>query len=88
MALLSGKDAFFDQATTFYWINNHSLLISQFKIDYFDQNEMFKLLIQTMAHQPMHINDWIEIDKDYEWYLEEKKRVIREQGLFLEILLQ
>lgn len=23
---------------------------------------------QTMAHQPMHINDWIEIDSDYEWY--------------------
>ncbi|TFK49036.1 hypothetical protein OE88DRAFT_457135 [Heliocybe sulcata] len=35
---------------------------------------------QTMAHQPMHINDWIEIDKDYEWYLEEKARVIKEKG--------
>lgn len=35
---------------------------------------------QTMAHQPMHINDWIEIDKDYVWYLKEKARVIQEQG--------
>jgi hypothetical protein len=22
---------------------------------------------QTMAHQPMHINHWIEIDSDYDW---------------------
>ncbi|PCH35811.1 hypothetical protein WOLCODRAFT_140094 [Wolfiporia cocos MD-104 SS10] len=35
---------------------------------------------QTMSHQPMHINHWIEIDKDYQWYLDEKARVIREQG--------
>ncbi|KAF8511540.1 hypothetical protein JB92DRAFT_2831142 [Gautieria morchelliformis] len=35
---------------------------------------------QTMAHQPMHTNDWIEIDMDYKWYLEEKARVISEQG--------
>ncbi|KIJ31272.1 hypothetical protein M422DRAFT_186275 [Sphaerobolus stellatus SS14] len=35
---------------------------------------------QTMAHQPMHTNDWIEIDMDYEWYLEEKAKVIKEQG--------
>ncbi|KAF8514639.1 hypothetical protein BU17DRAFT_52414 [Hysterangium stoloniferum] len=35
---------------------------------------------QTMAHQPMHINDWIEIDKDYRWYLEQKAKVISEQG--------
>ncbi|KZT37993.1 hypothetical protein SISSUDRAFT_1047708 [Sistotremastrum suecicum HHB10207 ss-3] len=35
---------------------------------------------QTMAHQAMHINDWIEIDKDFEWYLAEKKRVIAEHG--------
>ncbi|KAF8575224.1 hypothetical protein K439DRAFT_1623749 [Ramaria rubella] len=35
---------------------------------------------QTMAHQPMHINDWIEIDKDLKWYLREKSRVISEQG--------
>ena len=33
-----------------------------------------------MAHQPMHTNDWIEIDKDYKWYLEEKAKVISEQG--------
>ena len=33
-----------------------------------------------MAHQPLHINDWIEIDKEYEWYLDEKARVIKEQG--------
>ncbi|CDO77519.1 hypothetical protein BN946_scf184912.g18 [Trametes cinnabarina] len=35
---------------------------------------------QTMAHQPMYINHWIEIDRDYKWYLDEKARVIREQG--------
>ncbi|CCM03919.1 uncharacterized protein FIBRA_06070 [Fibroporia radiculosa] len=35
---------------------------------------------QTMSHQPMHINDWIEIDNEYVWYLDEKARVIREQG--------
>lgn len=33
-----------------------------------------------MSHQPMHINDWIEIDKDLKWYIEEKTRVIEEQG--------
>ena len=33
-----------------------------------------------MAHQPLHINDWIEIDKEYRWYLDEKARVIKEQG--------
>lgn len=36
-----------------------------------------------MAHQPMHINDWIEIDKDYVWYLKEKARIIQEQGIYL-----
>ncbi|KAI0359575.1 hypothetical protein OH77DRAFT_1395578 [Trametes cingulata] len=35
---------------------------------------------QTMAHQPMHINHWIEIDKEYKWYIDEKARVIAEQG--------
>ena len=34
-----------------------------------------------MAHQLMHPNHWIEIDKEYEWYLAEKARVIREQGM-------
>ena len=34
-----------------------------------------------MAHQPMHVNHWIEIDKEYEWYLDEKARVIKEQGI-------
>lgn len=34
-----------------------------------------------MAHQPMHINNWIEIDKDYVWYLNEKARIIQEQGI-------
>ncbi|KZS91046.1 hypothetical protein SISNIDRAFT_414539 [Sistotremastrum niveocremeum HHB9708] len=38
---------------------------------------------QTMAHQAMHVNDWIEIDKDFEWYLAEKKRAIAEHGLFV-----
>ena len=33
-----------------------------------------------MSHQPMHINDWIEIDKDLKWYINEKQRVIEEQG--------
>ncbi|KAL5498789.1 hypothetical protein ACEPAH_2144 [Sanghuangporus vaninii] len=35
---------------------------------------------QTMSHQPMHVNDWIEIDKDLKWYIEQKTRVISEQG--------
>ncbi|VDB96596.1 unnamed protein product [Peniophora sp. CBMAI 1063] len=35
---------------------------------------------QTMSHQPMNVNDWIEIDKDYRWYIEEKQRVIEEHG--------
>ncbi|RPD57707.1 hypothetical protein L227DRAFT_594590 [Lentinus tigrinus ALCF2SS1-6] len=35
---------------------------------------------QTMAHQPMHANHWIEIDKEYKWYIDEKARVIKEQG--------
>lgn len=39
--------------------------------------------LKTMAHQPMHINDWIEIDKDLKWYIDEKARVIKEQGLLL-----
>jgi len=33
-----------------------------------------------MSHQPMHVNDWIEVDKDLKWYIEEKARVIDEQG--------
>lgn len=35
---------------------------------------------QTMSHQPMHVNHWIEIDKDYEWYLRERAKTIQEQG--------
>jgi hypothetical protein len=51
---------------------------------------------QTMAHQPMHIDserlpfrllsierepaDWIEVDKDYAWYIKEKLRVVEEEG--------
>ena len=33
-----------------------------------------------MAHQPMHPNHWIEIDKEYKWYIDQKARVISEQG--------
>ncbi|OCH90583.1 hypothetical protein OBBRIDRAFT_793135 [Obba rivulosa] len=35
---------------------------------------------QTMSHRPMHINDWIEIDKDFVAYLDQKKRVIEEHA--------
>ncbi|KZT50557.1 hypothetical protein CALCODRAFT_559055 [Calocera cornea HHB12733] len=35
---------------------------------------------QTMAHQPMEIENWIEISSDYEWYLSEKKKVIESEG--------
>ncbi|CAE6425310.1 unnamed protein product [Rhizoctonia solani] len=35
---------------------------------------------QTMAHQPLSPNDWIELSASYRWYLAEKKRVIEEQG--------
>ncbi|KAI0941617.1 hypothetical protein AcW1_003465 [Taiwanofungus camphoratus] len=49
--------------------------------DYVHVNKTLRYpYFQTMAHQPMHINDWIEIDKEYKWYLDEKARVIREQG--------
>ena len=30
----------------------------------------------------MNINDWIEIDSDYTWYIHEKAKVIAEQGQF------
>ena len=33
-----------------------------------------------MSHQPMHIDNWIEIDKDFKWYLDEKSRLIEEHG--------
>ncbi|CAE6435103.1 hypothetical protein ACGC1H_002847 [Rhizoctonia solani] len=35
---------------------------------------------QTMAHQPLSPNNWIELSASYRWYLAEKKRVIEEQG--------
>ncbi|KAG9105011.1 hypothetical protein FRC06_002932 [Ceratobasidium sp. 370] len=35
---------------------------------------------QTMAHQPLLPNNWIELSASYRWYLAEKKRVIAEQG--------
>ncbi|KAG8710678.1 hypothetical protein FRC08_016844, partial [Ceratobasidium sp. 394] len=35
---------------------------------------------QTMAHQPLSPNNWIELSASYRWYLAEKKRVIAEQG--------
>lgn len=43
-----------------------------------------------MAHQPMHINDWIEIDSEYEWYLAEKANVITKQGstMFIDVGLK
>ena len=28
----------------------------------------------------MHVNHWIEIDKEYKWYIDQKAQVIREQG--------
>jgi len=44
---------------------------------------------QTMAHQPMDINDWIEIDKDYVFYINQKQQVIKEQGkIVLDSLLE
>ena len=35
----------------------------------------------------MHINDWIEIDKDLKWYIDEKTRVIKERGQCLHVLI-
>jgi len=35
---------------------------------------------QTMAHQPMEIDNWIEISADYEWYLAQKKDVVESEG--------
>ncbi|KZP00434.1 hypothetical protein CALVIDRAFT_595249 [Calocera viscosa TUFC12733] len=37
---------------------------------------------QTMAHQPMEIENWIEITSDYEWYLSEKKKVIESEPVY------
>ncbi|BGP49444.1 hypothetical protein JCM10450v2_005335 [Rhodotorula kratochvilovae] len=34
---------------------------------------------QTMAHQPMHINHWIEIDSSYEREMEYKASLVRER---------
>jgi len=49
--------------------------------DYVYVNKVLRYpYFQTMAHQPLHVNNWIEIDKEYKWYLSEKARVIREQG--------
>ncbi|KZT72269.1 hypothetical protein DAEQUDRAFT_27471 [Daedalea quercina L-15889] len=49
--------------------------------DYVYVNKVLRYpYFQTMAHQPLHINDWIEIDKEYQWYLDQKARVIKEQG--------
>ena len=28
----------------------------------------------------MHVNHWIEIDKEYKWYIDQKAQVIRKQG--------
>ena len=35
---------------------------------------------QTMSHQPMNVNDWIEIDADYKQDLKAKERLIQTQG--------
>ncbi|KAL6305167.1 hypothetical protein BKA93DRAFT_234589 [Sparassis latifolia] len=49
--------------------------------DYIYANKTMRYpYFQTMSHQPMHINHWIEIDNEYEWYLGEKARIVEEQG--------
>lgn len=49
--------------------------------DYIYDNKPLRFpYFQTMAHQKMHIDNWIELDKDYMFYLDMKKRVIEEQG--------
>lgn len=49
--------------------------------DYIYANKPLRFpYFQTMAHQKMHIDNWIELDKDYMFYLDMKKRVIEEQG--------
>jgi len=35
---------------------------------------------QTMSHQPMNVNDWIEIDADYKQDLKAKENLIKTQG--------
>ena len=35
---------------------------------------------QTMSHQPMNVNDWIEIDADYKQDIKAKQRLIQTQG--------
>ena len=34
----------------------------------------------------MHVNHWIEIDKEYRWYLDEKARVIKEKGMCMRVV--
>lgn len=49
--------------------------------DYIYANKPLRFpYFQTMAHQKMHIDNWIELDKDYQFYLDMKKRVVEEQG--------
>lgn len=49
--------------------------------DYIYANKPLRFpYFQTMAHQKMHIDNWIELDKDYMFYLDMKKRVIEQQG--------
>lgn len=49
--------------------------------DYIYANKPLRFpYFQTMAHQKMEIDNWIELDKDYEFYLDIKKRVIEQKG--------
>ena len=40
-----------------------------------------------MAHQPMHVNSWIEIDHEYRQYLDDKEKVIQTHGMSSLLLL-
>ncbi|KIY73213.1 hypothetical protein CYLTODRAFT_417183 [Cylindrobasidium torrendii FP15055 ss-10] len=67
---LAQPDPYYDFDLETAHTRNHIYVNKTLRFPYF----------QTMAHQPMHINDWIEIDKDYAWYIEHKTKVIQEKG--------
>lgn len=61
-------------------LNDLDLKTAQIRNHIYANKTLRHPYFQTMAHQPMNINHWIEIDKDIGWYIDEKTRVIKEQG--------
>lgn len=53
-------------------VNEDALRTMKVKLTQFALQTVRFPYFQTMAHQPMHINDWIEIDKDLDWWVHER----------------